>query len=136
MRNFFLLFFLLHFQNLFSQDYLKVDYKNEKSFFWRDNGILKYKGKVFSGQIFENFRNGKLKYIETYLSGKMEGIHEGFYKSGIKKFSHGHKNGLEDGRFEYYFKNGVLSQKGLTVGGKTQSIEIFDKKGIKKIKNK
>lgn len=127
-----IILFLLVTNNLLAQKDLRVDFKKDKSFFWREDGYLKYKGKLFSGQIFETFRNNNTKYIETYFNGKLEGKHEGFYKNGTKKFSHSHSNGLENGYFEYFHKNGNLSQKGTTVNGKTKEIETFRRNGLKK----
>ena len=108
---------------------LRINYKKEKSFFWNEAGILKYKGKTFSGQIFENYKNNNLKYEVNYLNGKMEGKHEGFYKNGFKKYLHSHKNGYENGYFEYFHNNGKISQKGITENGKTKEIESFKRNG-------
>ena len=128
MRYFFFLTILINSNFISAQD-LRINYKKEKSFFWNEAGILKYKGKTFSGQIFENYKNNNLKYEENYLNGKLEGKHEGFYKNGFKKYSHSHKNGYENGYFEYFHKNGKISQKGITENGKTKEIESFKRNG-------
>ena len=92
---------------LFTSCTKSIDGKKEKEYIEKRKGTTYYKGEPFTGEIFENYKNGKLEYKVNYKDGKQDGLYESYYKNGQLQYKFNYKDGKEeDGSFESYDKNG------------------------------
>jgi len=58
------------------------------------------------------YDNGCLKHVGHYIHGEKDGIFEGLYKSGKKRYSHCYSKGIESGNWKAWEENGnVLYNK-------------------------
>ena len=108
--------------------------KKRSEYIEERKGITYYKGEPFTGEIFENYKNGQLKYKSNFKDGKKDGLSESYYENGqleikqttrtenmmvymklLRKRSVSHrkstKDGEQDGLYENYYENGQLKVK-------------------------
>ena len=78
------------------------------------NGLVYFKGKLFSGKLFsddDNIPNKCNCTLEAqYKKGLLNGYKKTYYKNGKPKFSGKFKMGLKDGTHTYYYENGKKKQ--------------------------
>jgi antitoxin component YwqK of YwqJK toxin-antitoxin module len=67
-----------------------------------------YKGKVFSGVLYEKYDNDRLKVLENYKDGLLHGSSARWYKNGQKQMEAIFKKGKLNGYFKGWFENGDL----------------------------
>ena len=121
---------------LFTSCTKSIDGKKEKEYIEVKKGITYYKDEPFTGEMFENYKNGQLKYKKNYKDGKREdGLSESYYENGQLISKVNYKDGKEDGLSEMYYKNGQLQYKANFKDGKLEdgSLESYDKDGKKRI---
>jgi len=80
----------------------------------QQNGLLLYKGKPFTGNLYSEEGN---KHTQCdcilkagYKNGKLNGSKKEWYKNGNLKFSGKYVNGKENGVHTYYYENGKKKQ--------------------------
>ena len=115
---------------LFTSCTKSIDGKKEKEYIEVKKGITYYKDEPFTGEIFENYENGQLKYKVNYKDGKEDGLSEYYDKNGQLRY----KENYEDGKIdlsEMYYENGQLKYKVNYKDGKREdgSLESYDKNG-------
>ena len=105
-------------------------------------------GKIWKGKVYEYFKDGKLKYEEEYIEGKIwtrKGYNEigiikyeisngkGYIKKysnyGKLKFEREYLNGQINGKVKDYYKDGKLKFKGEYKEGIMWNIYGYDKNG-------
>ncbi|MDA9969053.1 hypothetical protein N9E63_03520 [Polaribacter sp.] len=116
---------------LFTSCTKSIDGKKEKEYIEERKGITYYKGEPFTGEIFENYKNGQLWAKANYKDGKEDGLYESYYKNGQLRSKVNWKDGKEDGLLELYYENGQLESKQNYKDGKREdgSLESYDKDG-------
>ena len=116
---------------LFTSCTKSIDGKKEKEYIETRKGITYYKGEPFTGEIFENYKNGQLKYKVNYKDGKREdGLYEMYYENGQLEKKENFKDGKEDGLSEFYDENGTLKFKINWKDGKEDGLsEVYDENG-------
>lgn len=65
-----------------------------------------------------NAVTNQLQVERTYQRGKIEGLEKFYFPSGEIESTLNYKNGVQDGPFYYYYKNGQLKQEGKFATGK------------------
>lgn len=117
------------FQDKIVVDSFDMDVKNNWNKILYPNGKLKnktfYKNGLEQGWAFEYAKDGRIitrtlynngfikkrEYINAYNhNGKKQGIWETFYSNNIIKESGRYRNGIKDGYFKYYDKEGNLTK--------------------------
>ena len=88
-----------------------IDYNKEESNIEVREEITYYKGTPFTGEIFENYENGQLKYKSNFKDGELDGLDESYYENGKLYIKSNIKDGKEDGLYEEYYENGQLKYK-------------------------
>ena len=96
---------------LFTSCTKSIDGEIEKSYIEERKGITYYKGTPFTGEIFENYENGQLRFKHNYKEGKKDGLFESYYENGQLDYKENFKDGKQDGLYESYYKNGQLNYK-------------------------
>jgi antitoxin component YwqK of YwqJK toxin-antitoxin module len=97
---------------LFTSCTKSIDWKKEKSNFEERKEITYYKDKPFTGEMFENYENGQLRYKVNFIDGKVEdGLYEVYYENGQLQRKANYKDGKRDGLYERYYENGQLQRK-------------------------
>ena len=97
---------------LFTSCTKSIDGKKEKSNIDERKEITYYKGEPFTGEIFENYENGQLKYKSNFKDGKREdGLYERYYESGQLSSKANYKDGKRNGLSEFYRESGLLRSK-------------------------
>ena len=118
---------------LFTSCTKSIDGKKEKEYIENRKGITYYKGEPFTGEMFQNYKNGQLRYKQNYEDGKIDGLSESYYENGQLEDKANWKDGKEDGLIEVYYENGQLKYKLNYKDGKQDGlIEWYDKDGKKK----
>ena len=118
---------------LFTSCTKSIDGKKEKEYIENRKGITYYKGEPFTGEMFQNYKNGQLRYKQNYEDGKIDGLSESYYENGQLENKENYKDGKEDGLIEVYYENGQLKYKLNYKDGKQDGlIEWYDKDGKKK----
>ena len=121
---------------LFTSCTKRIDWKKEKSNFEVREEITYYKDKLFTGEIFENYDNGQLKFKRNFKDGELDGLDEIYYRNGQLKFKNNYKDGKQDGLYEKHFKNGQLKTKANHKDGKYDGLrEEYYKNGQLKFKS-
>ena len=116
---------------LFTSCTKSIDGKKEKEYIEEKKEITYYKDKPFTGEMFENYENGQLKYKVNFIDGKVEdGLYEVYYENGQLRVKHNWKDGKPDGLVEQYYKNGQLQFKANFKDGEQDGLyESYDKDG-------
>ena len=78
---------------LFTSCTKSIDGKKEESYIEKRKAITYYKGTPFTGEIFENYDNGKLHYKENFKDGKENGLYESYYENGKLEYKWNYKDG-------------------------------------------
>lgn len=71
-------------------------------------GIVKYKGKPYTGFINETYNNGVLKVLASYKEGKKHGVTKEYDKQGKIQLKTNFKDGKRDGVQEFYDTKGMV----------------------------
>ena len=71
-------------------------------------GLVLYKGSVFSGSVVDYYQNDQLKTQKSYFHGRLEGIFFGFYQNGDTAYVRPYKNGEKHGTHKGWYANGQL----------------------------
>ena len=121
---------------LFTSCTKSIDGKKEKSNIDERKEITYYKGEPFTGEIFENYENGQLKYKSNFKDGKREdGLYERYYENGQLSYKTNLKDGKRNGLAESYYENGQLQYKVNYKDGKENGLyESFYENGKLKLK--
>ena len=84
-----------------------------------ENGTpIMVEGKPFSGILFQEHSNGRIK-LELHLkNGIPNGPFESYHENGQLLWKGTYKDGVKDGSFETYYENGQLREKGTYKDGK------------------
>ena len=129
-----------------------IDYNKEESNIEVREEITYYKGTPFTGEIFENYENGQLKYKNNFKDGKqvenetyyengqlwvknnfkdgtIVGLAEQYYKNGQLQYKSNYKDGKKDGLSEEYYENGQLEYKANYKDGISLSTEHYNENG-------
>jgi antitoxin component YwqK of YwqJK toxin-antitoxin module len=113
MKNIYFVFLLVFNFSLFGQTF-KINYKTYNKDFVERNEKLYFKGKLFSGILYENLSNGNPKYIFIYKNGKKNGLQKKFNIDNGKLESRiNYINGVTEGEFFHYYSNGEVRSKGI-----------------------
>ncbi|MDB4170527.1 toxin-antitoxin system YwqK family antitoxin [Polaribacter sp.] len=96
---------------LFTSCTKSIDRKKEKSYIEERKGIIYYKDEPFTGEMFENYKNGQLQLKENYKDGVRNGVFESYYENGQLAEKENYKFGDRDGSYEGYFESGQLKSK-------------------------
>ena len=97
---------------LFTSCTKSIDRKKEKSNFEERKEIVYYKGTPFTGEMFENYENGQLKYKVNLIDGMLEdGLFKKYHRNGQLREIINIKDGKLDGIYERYYFNGQLREK-------------------------
>ncbi len=79
---------------LFTSCTKSIDGKKENEYIEEKKGITYYKGEPFTGEIFENYKNGQLNYKSNFKDGKREdGLSEWYYESGQLEYKFNFRDG-------------------------------------------
>ena len=105
---------------LFTSCTKSIDGKKEKEYIEKRKGTTYYKGEPFTGEIFENYKNGQLKGKNYWEDGKRDGLEEVYYENGQLKVKKNYKDGKRDGLYEMYYENGQLKYKSNYKDGKRE----------------
>ena len=90
---------------------------------------------ISNGTFVDYYENGQLKERVTYKEGKKDGLSEGYYKNGQLQERTNYKEGKKDGLSEGYYKNGQLIGKSNFKEGKIEGpYESYYENGQLKIK--
>ena len=84
--------------------------------------ILNFKNGLQEGEFIEKSPEGNDIYKVLKVNGEKEGIETSFYNSGIVESITEYKEGLYDGKYESYFKNGKIKRKGIGLEGKNSGV--------------
>lgn len=71
---------------------------------------LKGETEPFTGEVIENYEDGKLKSKANYEGGKLNGNYEEYYESGQLRMKANYFHGQFDGNVEAYYENGQKKQ--------------------------
>ena len=97
---------------LFTSCTKSIDGKKEKSNIEVREEITYYKDNPFTGEIFENYENGQLKYKVNYIDGMLEdGLIKRYHRNGQLREVSNIKDGQLDGIYARYYFNGQLREK-------------------------
>src|SRR5262245_50193024 len=67
------------------------------------DGRMYYAGKPFSGIVFDQYEEGKIKSRSTVSNGLLEGLSEGWYTNGVKQVTEHFSRGVSQGaRIKYH----------------------------------
>ena len=86
--------------------------------FGRQQDILLFKGKPYSGYVLEKYSNGQRSSQNAYFKGKLEGIQQKWFENGvlmeIRHYTVNRKVGIHQGwyknrqkRYEYFIENDI-----------------------------
>ena len=115
---------------LFTSCTQSIDGRKEKEYIEERKGIIYYKGTPFTGEIFENYKNGQLNSKENFKDGKRDGLSEWYYENGKLQVKSNYKDGKENGLYEQYDENGQLRYKINFKDGKENGLfEQYDENG-------
>ena len=89
----------------------RIDYNLEYYNIELRDGIKYYKKTAFTGEIFRNFENGQLESRENYKNGIKEGLYVEYYKNGQVELLGKYNDGNMNGEFEKYYENGQLESR-------------------------
>jgi antitoxin component YwqK of YwqJK toxin-antitoxin module len=105
-------------------------------------GILSFKGKLFSGFIIEKYQNGQIGAKMGYFNGKLEGKQEKFYPNGKPLEERFYRDNRKVGTHKGWWENGnqkfvYLIENDVPIGehqewyenGQLFSLTNFDKNG-------
>lgn len=70
------------------------------------NGVLRFKGKAYSGVVNEFYVGGSLKTASEYDQGKRQGFYRGWYANGKKWFERFYTKGLKSQVHRGWYANG------------------------------
>ena len=97
---------------LFTSCTKSIDGKKEKEYIEEKKGITYYKDEPFTGEIFENYENGQLKYKVNLKDGLPEdGLIKKYHRNGQLREMTNIKDGKLDGIYARYYFNGQLREK-------------------------
>ena len=76
---------------------------------WRQHkGIMYLHDQAFTGFQFGLYENGDTMFVATYLKGKRNGGHKGWWQNGLPKFVYHLKQDVYEGSVKEWHENGAL----------------------------
>jgi len=131
MKKIFLLFTLSIFlsceASVFSCGGQSINGYEEKENLKLSDGITTYKGTLYTGEIFGNYKNGKLNIKTCYKDGKKQ-LAWKYYDNGQLERKAIFKDGIIELEEEYY-ENGKLSEEVTYENGKKVMNKAYHKNG-------
>ena len=85
------------------QDLMKEQKENS-------SGVMKMKGKPFTGTVVNEFANGKPQLWKEVRNGLADGLWQEWYENGHLRFSAYWREGKGQGEWHYYHENGAVRQ--------------------------